>query len=152
MQRGMQRMNQNQKPGGRRSRTGVLAANLLWAVAAGLAAAVGATLVGMLILAALVVWAALSDTALGALNQALKLIAIAAGVLCAVRPGGERGLVKGACVGLIYIALGYGVCAIFSDLLVTPSMLALELLMGLGVGALCGAITANLRPLRRRRA
>ena len=42
MQRGMQRMNQNQKPGGRRSRTGVLAANLLWAVAAGLAAAVGA--------------------------------------------------------------------------------------------------------------
>ena len=66
----------------------------------------------------------------------------------------SRGAYKlvGACVGLIYIALGYGVCAIFSDLLVTPSMLALELLMGLGVGALCGAITANLRPLRRRRA
>ena len=40
MQRGMQRMNQNQKPGGRKSRTGALAANLLWAVAAGLAAAV----------------------------------------------------------------------------------------------------------------
>ena len=58
------------------SRRGVVAALLR-----GLAAAVGATLVGMLILAALVVWAALSDTALGALNQALKLIAIAAGVL-----------------------------------------------------------------------
>ena len=48
------------------SRRGVVAALLR-----GLAAAVGATLVGMLILAALVVWAALSDTALGALNQAL---------------------------------------------------------------------------------
>ena len=129
------------------SRRGVIAALLR-----GLAAAIGATLVGMLILSALVVWAALSDTALGALNQALKLIAIAVGALCAVRPGGERGLVKGACVGLIYIALGYGVCAIFNDLLVTPSMLALELLMGLGIGALCGAITANLRPLRRKRA
>ena len=87
------------------SRQGVVAALLR-----GLAAAVGATLLGMLILAALVVWAALSD-----------------------------------------IALGYGVCAIFNDLLVTPSMLALELLMGLGIGALCGAITANLRPLRRKR-
>ena len=129
------------------SRRGVIAALLR-----GLAAAIGATLVGMLILSALVVWAALSDTALGALNQALKLIAIAVGALCAVRPGGERGLVKGACVGLVYIALGYGVCALFNDLLVTPSMLALELLMGLGVGALCGAITANLRPLRRKRA
>lgn len=129
------------------SRQGVIAALLR-----GLAAAIGVTLIGMLILAALVVWAALSDTALGALNQTLKLIAIASGVLCAVRPGGERGLVKGACVGLIYIALGYGICAIFNDLLVTPSMLALELLMGLGVGALCGTITANLRPLRRKRA
>ena len=29
MQRGMQRMNQNQKPGGRRSRTGMLAAKLV---------------------------------------------------------------------------------------------------------------------------
>ena len=41
------------------SRRGVVAALLR-----GLAAAVGATLLGMLILAALVVWAALSDTAL----------------------------------------------------------------------------------------
>ena len=129
------------------SRRGVVAA-----LVRGLAAAIGVTLIGMLILAALVVWAALSDTALGALNQALKLLAMAVGVLCAVRPGGERGLVKGACVGLIYIALGYGVCALFNDLLITPAMLALELLMGLGVGALCGAITANLRPLRRKRA
>ena len=55
-------------------------------------------------------------------------------------------------MGLVYIAQGYGVSALFNDLLVTPSRLALELLMGLGVGALCGAITANLRPLRRKRA
>ena len=125
---------------------------VIFALARGLAAAVGATLIGMLILASLVVWANLSDAALSALNQALKLLAIAVGVLCAVRIGGEHGLVKGGCVGLIYIALGYGVCALFNDLLITPAMLALELLMGLGVGALCGAITANLRPLRRKRA
>ena len=55
-------------------------------------------------------------------------------------------------MGLMYIALGYGVCALFNALLITPSMLALELLMGLGAGALCGAITANLRPPRRKRA
>lgn len=123
---------------------------VLTALVRGLMAAIAVTLIGMLILASLVVWADLSDSALEMLNQGLKLLAVAAGVYAAVRRGGERGLAKGACVGLLYIALGYGACALLGEMLVTPGMLALEMAMGLAAGALCGALCANLRPPRRR--
>ena len=111
----------------------------------GLAAAVAVTLAGMLILAALVVWARLSDGALTALNQLLKLASIAAGALCAVKPGGRRGLALGGCVGLVYIALGYGLVSLTGTALVTARMLAVEMAMGLTLGALCGVLAANMR-------
>ena len=50
-----------------------------WAALRGIGVAAGITLVGMLALAALVVWAGLKDSALIALNQALKVVSIAAG-------------------------------------------------------------------------
>ena len=120
-------------------------------VARGLAAAVPLTILGMLILAALVVWARLGDSALIALNQALKIAAIALGALRAVRPGGRRGLALGGCVGLIYIALGYGLIALTGTALVTPRMLTIEMAMGFAIGALCGVIAANL-PARKKAA
>ena len=154
MQRGMQRMNQNQKPGGRRSRTGVLAANLLWAVAAGLAAAVGATLVGMLILAALVVWAALSDTALGALNQALKLIAVCLGAGCGgwllVRRQGENGLALGALVGFLFFGMLAAAAALNGSRDVS-GLLAAKLVSLLLSGALGGYVGLLQSERKRRR-
>ena len=119
-----------------------------WAALRGIGVAAGITLVGMLALAALVVWAGLKDSALIALNQALKVVSIAAGALCAVRPGGRRGLPLGGVVGLVYIALGYGLVALTGTALVTPKMLAMEMAMGLALGALCGVAVANM-PARR---
>lgn len=124
--------------------------SVLAALVRGLMAAIALTLIGMLILASLVVWANLSDDALETLNQVLKLLAVASGVYVTVRRGGCHGLAKGACVGLGYIALGYGACALMGEMLLTPGMLALEMAMGLAAGALCGALCANLRPPRRR--
>ena len=118
----------------------------------GLGAAVALTLAGMLLLAALVVWAGLSDSALVALDQALKIAAIGLGALAAVRPGGRRGLALGGCVGLLYIALGYGLTALTGTALVTARMLAVEMAMGLALGALFGALTANLPARARARA
>ena len=114
-------------------------------VARGLGAAVGLTLAGMLALAALVVWAGLSDSALLALNQVLKLMSIGLGAVVAVGLGGRRGLAIGGCVGLLYIALGYGLVALTGTALVTPAMLAIEMAMGLAIGALVGIIAANAR-------
>lgn len=114
------------------------------AVLKGLIAAVGVTLPGMVIIALLVVYASLTDGALTALNQILKLTAIFFGAYRAVGRGGTRGLALGGAVGLIYIALGYGVCELWDDALLTGGMLALEFLAGLAIGGVSGALTANL--------
>lgn len=120
----------------------------------GLGAAIGVTLPGMATLSLLVVYAHLSDGVLMALNQALKLIAIFVGVWTAVGPGGTRGLALGAVIGLAYIALGYGACAVWDGILVTGWMLAVEFLLGMLLGGISGALIANLpaKAGRRRKA
>ena len=110
----------------------------------GLLSAVGLTVPGMALLAVLVVYANLTDGALTALNQVLKLAAIFAGAYQAVGRGGTRGLALGGAVGLMYIAMGYGICALWEEPVATGGMLALEFLMGLALGGVSGALTANL--------
>ena len=110
----------------------------------GLLAAIGVTLPGMAVLALMVVYAHLTDGALTALNQALKLTAIFAGAYRAVGRGGTRGFALGGAVGLMYIAMGYGICALWGGLNVTGGMLALEFLAGLLIGGVSGALAANL--------
>lgn len=117
----------------------------------GLLTAVSVTLPGMAAIALLAVWAQLTDGALTTLNQLLKLAAIFAGAYAAVGRGGTRGLALGGAVGLIYIALGYGICALWGEMMVSGGMLALEFLMGLALGGLSGALTANLPEGKRRR-
>ena len=63
----------------------------LWSILRGVLAAAAATLLGMLLLAAAVIYLEVSDGALMALNQALKLICVALGARFAVGVGGERG-------------------------------------------------------------
>ena len=109
----------------------------------GLLSAVCVTLPGMAAIAALVVYAHLTDGALMALNQILKLAAIFFGAYRAVGRGGTRGFALGGAVGLIYIALGYGICMLWEDVLITGAMLALEFLMGMALGGVSGALTAN---------
>ena len=79
----------------------------LWALTRGLLMAVAATLAGMLLLAAAVIYLDVTDGALAALNQLLKLFSVVLGARLAVGVGGERGFVTGAAVGLLYMALGY---------------------------------------------
>lgn len=110
----------------------------------GLAAAVGVTLAGMAILSALVVYAGLEGGALTALNQALRLAAVFAGTLIAVGPGGEHGMATGAALGLLYIALGLGACALWGGEALTGRTLSAELAMGMILGGLSGALIANM--------
>ncbi|MBQ2957503.1 MAG: TIGR04086 family membrane protein [Clostridia bacterium] len=114
------------------------------AIIRGLGTAVMVTVPGILLLALLVVYAQLSDGGLTALNQALKLGAVFAGAWAAVGRGGTRGLALGAAVGLLYIALGYGVCALWDELLISGPVLAMEFLLGALLGGVSGALAANL--------
>lgn len=120
-------------------------------VAAGLIKAVCVTLPGMAVIALLAVYASLTDGAVMALNQVLKLAAVFLGAYRAVGRGGTRGFALGGAVGLIYIALGYGICALWDDMLVTGGMLALEFLTGMMLGGISGALVANLPAGKARR-
>ena len=75
-------------------------------------AAAAATLLGMLLLAAAVIYLEVSDGALTALNQALKAVCVALGARFAVGVGGERGFFTGAAVGLLYMVIG--LCALLA--------------------------------------
>lgn len=110
----------------------------------GLLAAVGATLPGMAAIALIAVFAHPSDGVILALNQALKLAALFAGAWASVGPGGTRGLMLGGTVGLMYIALGYGICSLWDGLTVSGGLLAAEFLAGLLLGGVSGALIANL--------
>lgn len=118
----------------------------------GVAAAALCTLPGMALLALAVVFTPVQDATLTVLNQLLKAASVFTGVLVAVGRGGERGLVTGAAVGLIYMLLGYGLyCALDGS----PSALGLlggEALFGALIGAVSGVLCANTKPARRRRA
>jgi len=115
------------------------------ALGRGLLSAVGVSAAGMALLALAGVYARIGDGALLSLNQVLKLLAVFAGAWTAVGPGGRRGFASGAVIGLVYIALGYGVCALWErQMTVSGGMLALEFAMGMLLGGVSGALVANL--------
>ena len=114
------------------------------AVGKGMLASLCVTLPGMGLIALAAAYALQEDGAVLMLNQALKLMAIFIGAYTAVGAGGTRGFALGACVGIGYIALGYGICALWGGLLISGPLLAAEFFVGLMLGGLCGAFAANL--------
>ena len=126
-------------------------AKAMLAMLRGVLAAAAATLLGMLLLAAAVIYLEVSDGALAALNQLLKLLCVALGARFAVGVGGERGFLTGAAVGLVYMILGYVLYWQLGGALFSVSAMLLEMLVGGMAGAVVGALCANLRPRARRR-
>lgn len=120
----------------------------LLAVARGFALAVLLTLLLMAVLTIAVWRTDMSDSMLTLLNQLLKIGSIAVGTYLAVGRGGEAGFLTGAVIGILYMAVGYGVYAALGGL-VRVSSIAGEMITGAAAGALTGAIAANL-PARRR--
>ena len=116
----------------------------------GVCVAAGTTLLCMVLLALAVVFLRVSDNALFLLNQLSKVASIFMGAYFAVGPGGQRGFVTGAAVGFVYMVLGYGIYWAFHGSVSAPLVMLGEMLLGAVLGALSGAVVANLR-LRKRR-
>jgi len=96
------------------------------------------------------VFTRVSDSTLVLLNQILKAAAAVLGVCAAVGRGGSRGFLTGAAVALLYMISGYAMYVVLGGEASTSAMLG-EMLMGAAIGAVTGAILANLRPKKRRR-
>ena len=122
---------------------------ILFSIFKGVLLAVGITLIGMLLIALLTVFARISDSLLLSLNQILKAAAILIGVCAAVGRGGSRGFVTGTVVALIYMLLGYLLYASLNEKNSFSLMLG-ELLLGAAIGAAAGAVLANMPPRKRR--
>ena len=86
---------------------------------------------------------AISDKLIYPVNQAVKVVAVAIGVLLFVR--GEKGWIKGGIIGLLFTALSYlAFSALGGDFSLSWLIIA-ELFLGFFSGALSGIIAVNLK-------
>lgn len=109
----------------------------------GLGAAVAVTVIGVAVFALLMQWIKPSDGVIRAFNQVLKLLSIAVGVWTAVGRSGEGGLLRGAMVGLLYMAVGVATYALLSGQQAPLTSYLADLGMGVAGGGIVGMILAN---------
>ena len=89
---------------------------------------------------AVVAAASASDRAITAVNQVVKFVSILAGVTTAMRAGESGGAMRGACVGLLYMALGIVCYALMMGQSPRLTAYLADLGMGLAAGGLFGMI------------
>ncbi len=111
----------------------------------GLLTAVGVTVVGILLFALLMQWLRPSDGVIRVVNQVIKLGAIFAGAWVFVGRGGEKALLHGAGLGLVYMGLGVGLYALLSGQQLPFSAYLADLAMGVAGGGIAGMILGNLK-------
>ncbi len=112
----------------------------------GLGAALVISIAGVAVFALLMQWIRPSDTAVRIFNQVLKLVSIGVGVYVAIGRGQEGGLLRGALLGLVYMALGVGVYALLSGQSAPLTAYLADLGMGVAGGGIVGMILSNLTP------
>ena len=110
----------------------------------GLGVSILTTLVGVALFSLLMQWVKPSDGVIRVFNQVLKLLSIALGVWSAVGRGGEKGLMRGAAVGLGYMGLGVARYAILSGQQAAFSSYLADLAMGVAGGGIVGMILSNI--------
>lgn len=109
----------------------------------GLLIAILLTLIATLAVAVLAICMRISDSAIRALNQAIKLGAILLGVCAAVPRGGVRGFATGATVAMTYMILGYGMYLLLGGGAFSVVAMLGEILIGAATGGMIGAVRAN---------
>lgn len=122
------------------ARRGVKKAGVLGTLFRGLLAAIAVTVLGVVVFALVIKWLSPNDTIISVMNQALKLLAVLAGTRAAVRGGGSGVVLRGAAVGLAYMAVGVIGYAFLSGLTLSPAAYLADLGMGVAAGGLFGMV------------
>ncbi len=76
-------------------------------------------------------------------NQAIKALSLTLGVLVFVR--GEKGWLKGGCVGLLFTALSYLAFSALGGDFSLSWLILLELVTAFFIGAIAGSLAVNLK-------
>ncbi len=109
----------------------------------GVALALGLSLLGTIILAAVLPATPLENKAMYPLNQTVKVVAVFVGALAVVR--GEKGFLKGAVIGVLFTALSYLTFSAIGGDFSLSWLIICELLLCVASGAIAGAIGVNRR-------
>ena len=109
----------------------------------GLGVSILVTVAGVAVFALLMQWLRPTEAVVRIVNQVLKLISVGVGVYVAVGKGCEGGLLKGALVGLVYMAVGVGVYALLSGQGAPVSAYLADLGMGIAGGGIVGMLLSN---------
>lgn len=80
----------------------------------------------------------------GGSMQLLKVVSVAIGTYIAVGRGQEGGLLRGALIGLLYMALGVAAYALLSGQGAPWTAYLADLAMGTATGGIIGAIVSNI--------
>ena len=112
----------------------------MFAVLRGVLVAAAITVIGVAVFALILNWWNASDRAITAVNQVVKFVSILAGVTTAMRAGESGGAMRGACVGLLYMALGIVCYALMMGQSPRLTAYFADLGMGLAAGGLFGMI------------
>lgn len=116
------------------------------AVAKGTSLAAGISVAAIVLLALGLKIFDVPDEYITIINQVLKAASIVLGTLFGVGAGGESGYLKGAFIGGSYMAVGMGASMLATMQAMTPIAIVSDLALGGAVGAVSGALTANMKP------
>lgn len=111
----------------------------------GLLCAAAVTLVCVLVFALLMQWLKPSDGAIRIVNQLIKLFAIFAGVRVMLGRSREGGLMRGALLGICYMAAGVALYALLSGQQLPFTAYLSDIAMGVAGGGICGAILSGMK-------
>ena len=113
-----------------------------FSIVKGVAFAMAVSLLAAIVLAVLLRGGFLSNVIIYPINQAVKSVALALGVLLFIR--GEKGLLKGVAVGLLFTAVSYlAFSAIGNDFSLSWLILA-ELALAVIIGGISGILAVNM--------
>ncbi len=114
--------------------------NALGAVFKGVLIGASITVISVAVFALILNWWDASDRAITAINQVVKFVSILAGVASALRGDMHSGVMRGICVGLLYMALGIVCYCLLMGQTPEFSGYLADLGMGVASGGLFGMI------------
>lgn len=113
---------------------------VLGALLRGVLVAASITVIGVALFALILNWWNASDRAITAINQVVKFVSILAGVTTAMSAGERGSAMRGACVGVLYMALGILCYSLMIGESPRLTAYLVDLGMGLAAGGLFGMI------------
>lgn len=109
----------------------------------GVIASIVCTVILVVLFALIISLIDISDSLIHLANQLIKIVSVGVGVFFAVTPGSDRGLLRGAVVGFVYMAAGVLVYALLTGQDLSFTAYLADILMGVAAGGLFGLIRAR---------